>query len=335
MASVSFNRQGAWLGALICVLANVFIGALSAIAQTYPSRPITIVLVLGPGTGLDIVARIYAERLSQSLGRPVVVENKPGGAQLVAINQVMNTPPDGHTLVVVTSGAMAINPSLFKTLSYDPQKDFIPISLYLKSPFILVTNRDLPVRTANELIAHAKERPGKLSYSSPSIGGAPHLAVEMMNQRFGLTMTHVPYKSTTQALLDVVAGNVQLAFAEAGASQALIKDGKLRALAVSSSTPFNTFPDVPTFSQAAGVPDFEAVSWHVLLVRAGTPREIVARLHDEMTRIMRTPEVRDRVASLGLIPIDPLSIEDAQAYMRAETTKWGDLVRKLGLAGTQ
>ncbi len=324
--------------AVLAILAGWVVASLAAapaFAQSYPTRPITIVVVLTPGSGLDVVTRTYAERLSKVFDRPVVVENKPGGAQMVAINQVMAAPADGHTLVVVTSGAMSINPAMFKTLSYDPEKDFVPISLYLKSPFVLVTNRDLPVRTAAELIAYAKEHPGKLSYSSPSVGGAPHLAMAMMNQRFGLTMTHIPYKSTSQAILDIVAGNVQLAFAEAGASQGLIKDGKLRPLAVSSTTPFSTFPDVPTFAQAAGVPDFEAVSWHVLLARAGTPREIVVRLHEEMTRIMKTPEVRDRVANLGLIPIDPPSIEGAQAYMRAETVKWGDLVRKLGLAGTQ
>ena len=324
--------------AVLATLAGWVVASLAAapaFAQSYPTRPITIVVVLTPGSGLDVVTRIYAERLSKVFDRPVVIENKPGGAQMVAINQVMAAPADGHTLVVVTSGAMAINPAMFKTLSYDPEKDFVPISLYLKSPFVLVTNRDLPVRTTAELIAYAKEHPGKLSYSSPSVGGAPHLAMAMMNQRFGLTMTHVPYKSTSQAILDIVAGNVQLAFAEAGASQGLIKDGKLRALAVSSTTPFSTFPDVPTFAQAAGVSDFEAVSWHVLLTRAGTPREIVVRLHEEMTRIMKTPEVRNRVASLGLIPIDPPSIEETQAYMRAETVKWGDIVRKLGLAGTQ
>ena len=278
-----FSMLGTTLAAIAGWCTASFIAATPTHAQTYPSRPITIVLVLAPGTGLDVVARTYAERLSQSFARPVVIENRPGGAQMVAINQLMAAPADGHTLAVVTSGAMAINPSLFKTLSYDPQKDFVPISLYLKSPFILVVNRDLPVRTATELIAYIKERPGKLSYSSPSIGGAPHLAMEMMNQRFGLTMTHVPYKSSTQALLDVVAGNVQLAFAEAGASRGLIKDGKLRALAVSSSTPFSTFPDVPTLAQAAGAPDFESVSWDVLVARTGTPHEIVARLNGEMS----------------------------------------------------
>ncbi len=335
MRSMGSSKSHLQHGAILAAVMVAFCTAGAALAQTFPSRPITIVVVLTPGSGLDVVARTYADRLSKVFDRPVVVENKPGGAQMVAINQVMGQPADGHTLVVVTSAAMSINPTIFKTLSYDPQKDFVPISLYLKSPFVLVTNRDVPVRTVTELIAYAKERPGKLSYSSPSVGGAPHLAVEMMNQRFGLTMTHIPYKSTSQAILDVVAGTVQLAFAEAGASQGLIKDGKLRPLAVSSTTPFSTFPDVPTFAQSTGAADFEAVSWHVLMARSGTPREVVLRLHEEMNRILRAQEVRDRIASLGLIPIDPMSIEDAQAFMRAETTKWGDVVRKLGLAGTQ
>jgi tripartite-type tricarboxylate transporter receptor subunit TctC len=322
------------ISALLCV-AFALGGPSSAVAQSWPSRPLTVILPLAPGTGLDIVARTYSERLAQTLGRPVVVDNKPGGAQVVAVNALMAAAPDGHTMLVVTSGALALNPSIMKKLPYDPQKDFIPISFYVKSPFVLVVNPQLPIKTVPDLIQYIKARPGKVSYSSAGSGSAPHLAGALLAQRFGLEMTNVPYKISAQGIADVAAGHVELAFAEAGASQSLIRDGKLRALAVSSRERFATLPDVPPFAEAGNAPDFEAVSWHMLLVRSNTPREIVNRLHQEMQKIMREPDVQKRVASLGLIPVDPPSIEETQRYIAAETEKWGSLVKKLGLEGSQ
>jgi tripartite-type tricarboxylate transporter receptor subunit TctC len=318
------------------IATTVVLGTASTVrAQAWPARPLTVVLPLSPGTGLDIVARTYSERLAQVLGRPVVVDNKPGGAQVVAVNALMAAAPDGHTMLVVTSGALALNPSIMKKLPYDPQKDFIPISFYVKSPFVLVVNPQLPIKTVPDLIEYVKARPGKVSYSSAGSGSAPHLAGALLAQRFGLDMTNVPYKVSAQGIADVAAGHVQLAFAEAGASQSLIRDGKLRALAVSSRERFATMPDVPPFAEAGNAPDFEAVSWHMLLVRSGTPREIVNRLHQEMQKIMREPDVQKRIVSLGLIPIDPPSIEETQRYIASETEKWGSLVKKLGLEGSQ
>ena len=306
-----------------------------ALAQAYPSRNVTIVVPLAAGTGLDIVARIYAERLSQALGKPVIIDNKPGGSHIVAINAAKALPNDGHTLLVQTSAGLAINPALFKTLPYNPVADFTPISLYVKSPFILIVSPSLPVKTVTELIAYAKERPGKLSYSSPGIGTAPHLAGAMLNQRFGLDITHVPYKNTPQSISDVSTGLLQLGFAEAGASQSMIRDGRLRALGISSLTRSPVFPDIAPLAEVSGVADFEAVSWHTLIARSGTPPDIINRLHDEMGRIMKTPEVRERIAGLGLIPIDSMSQADIQQYYRSEAEKWGTLVRKLGLEGSQ
>jgi tripartite-type tricarboxylate transporter receptor subunit TctC len=223
---------------------------------------------------------------------------------------------------------------MLKKMPYDHLKDFTPISLYVKSPFVLVVNPSLPIRTVAELVSYAKERPGKLSYSSPGTSSALHLAFQMMNQQFGLDIVHVPYKSTPQSIADIVSGHVQMSFAEAGASQSLIRDGKLRALAVSSATRFGTLPDVLPFAEAGNVPDFEAVSWHVLVARAGTPREIVTKLHDEMQRIMKEPEVRERITNLGLIPFESPSVEGIQRYVAAEAEKWGAVVKKLGLEGT-
>src|SRR6266567_2713920 len=189
----------------------------------------------------------------------------------------------------------------------------------------------LPIHSVPELIKYVKERPGQLSYSSSGVGGAPHLSAEYMKQRFDIDLTHVPYRNSPQSIADVAAGHVAMAFAEAGASLALIRDGKLRALAVTSSTRLPTVPELPPFGEAVGAPDFEAVSWHVLLAPAGTPPDVVDKLHAEMKRIMEAPDMKKRVAAIGLIPLDIASVEQSRAYIKAEGEKWGNLVRKLGL----
>ena len=303
-------------------------------AQPYPSRPITIVVALAAGTGMDIVVRTYADKLSQTLGRPVIIENRPGNAGMAAVDGALKAPTDGYTLLAATSSAMAIRPTMFKKPPYDPNTDFVPLSHYLKSPFVLVVNPDLPIKSVPDLIAYAKANPGKVAFSSTSIGGAPHLSGEYVNQRFGVQMTHVPYKISPQAIQDVAAGHVQLTFAEAAASLELIRGGKLRALAVTSTVRLGTLPDVPPFAEASGIPDFEAVSWHMLFARAGTPKDIVNRLHTEMSRIIATPELQTRMTSLGLIPYPPPPIAESQRYIKSEIDKWGGLVKSLGLAGT-
>ncbi len=318
---------------IACSLACAFIA--SAQAQDYPSKPITITLVLAAGTGLDVVARTWGERLAQSLGKPVIFDNRPGANGIVATNAVKNAAGDGHALLVGTSAALAVNATTYKQLPYDAQKDFVPLAVYLKSPFVLVVHPSLPVRSVKELAAYVKTRPNQLSYSSTGPGGAPRLATEMFMQQYGLNITHVPYKNSPQAIVDVAAGHVQLSFAEAGASRAFIRDKRLRALAVTSLTRFNSLPDVPTLADATGRPDLEAVSWHALVAPAATPRTVVNRLHSEMTRIVNLPDVNKAIANLDLIPVTPGSIESNQQYIAAEARKWGDLVRKLGLAGSQ
>lgn len=308
---------------------------LPAQAQSYPTRPITIVVSLAAGTGMDILVRIYGEQLSQVLGQPVVIENKPGGAGVVAGETIAKGKPDGYTLAVATSAVMAIRPTLFKVRPFEPLADFVPISHYVKSPFVLIVNPSLPVGSVPELVKYAKERAGQLSYSSSGIGGAPHLTMELLKQRFAFDMAHVPYRNSPQSIADVAAGHVVAAVAEAGASLPLIKDGKLRALAVTSATRFPTLPDVPTLAEAVAAPDLEAVSWHVLFARHDTPRDIVNRLNGEMKRIMATPEMRQKVMNIGLIPHESPSVEGIQSYIKAETEKWGAVVRQLGLEASQ
>jgi tripartite-type tricarboxylate transporter receptor subunit TctC len=193
----------------------------------------------------------------------------------------------------------------------------------------------LPVRSVSELVAYAKARPGQLAYSSTGIGGAPHLAVELLKQRLAFDATHVPYRNSPQSIGDVAAGHVKFAIAEAGASLPLIRDGKLRALAVTSTTRFPTLPDVPPLTEALESPEYELVSWHVLFAKAGTPRPVIDRLQGELKAILATPEMQQKIANIGLIPYETPSVEGIQAYIKAETVKWGGVVRKLGLEGSE
>jgi len=293
------------------------------------------VVTLAAGTGMDVIARLYAEKLSQSLGRPVVIENKPGASTMLGTAAVASAVPDGYTLLVATSAALSINPTVYKQIAYDPERDLVPVSLYLKSPFILIVNPSLPVQTVPELIDYAKKSPTPLNYSSPGAGGLPYLSVELMNHRFGLKMTHVPYRNSPQAVTDVAAGHVGLSIAEAGASLALIRDGKVRALAVTSTQRLPAHPSVPPFAEAANAPGFETVSWHVLMAPAKTPRPVVEKLHAEMTAIMSDPEMQKKLSDLGLLPLNPPSIADTERYIKSETEKWSSLVEKLGLKGSQ
>src|SRR3954468_2388351 len=314
------------------ILVFALICGAPAYAQ-YPNRPVTMIVPLAAGSGMDVLVRLYADKLSQSLGKPVIVENRPGASLMLAANAVAQAPPDGHMLLVSTSSAMAINLTLFKQVTYDPDRDFIPISLYVKSPFILVVNPDVPAKTVPELIRYLKENQGKVSYSSPGAGVAQHLSMEYMKAQFGLEITHVPYRATPQSIQDIAAGHIALGWAEAGSSIPLIRDGKLRALAVSSATRLPLLPDVPPLAETAR--GFEAVSWHMLLAPAKTPREIVDKLHDEMKRIMADPEIKQKIETIGLIPFDTPSVEGLRDYRRSEQEKWGGLVKKLGLEGSQ
>jgi tripartite-type tricarboxylate transporter receptor subunit TctC len=318
---------------LAATVAAVAAGA-PARAQDYPTRPVTIVVPLAAGSGMDALVRLYAEKLQVALGKPVVVDNRPGAALMLAAAAVATAPADGYTLLVSTSSAMAINPVLYKKVNYDHVKDFVPISFYVKSPFILVVNPDLPAKSVPELIKHIKDSKSPLSYSSPGAGVAQHLSIEYMKKRFDLDITHVPYKNTPQSIQDIAAGHVQLGFAEAGASLPLIRDGKLRALAVSATTRIPSLPDVPPFAEAAKAPDFEAVSWHILFAPAATPKPIIERLHAEMKKIMADPEMIKLTEKIGLLPVDSPNIDGIQKYLASEREKWGSLVKQLGLAGS-
>ena len=320
--------------ALFCAALLGSLAGAPARSEDYPSRPITIVVSLAAGSGMDAITRLYADKLSEAFGKPVIVENKPGAATTLAANQVAKAVPDGYTLVVLTSIALSINPTLFKHLNYDPQ-DLTPISLYVKSPFVLVVDPSLPPKTVAEFAEFARKANPPLSYASIGTGSVQHMSMEIAKKRLGFEATHVPYRSTPQSVTDLMGGHVAASFLEAGLSIPLIKEGKLRALAVSSAQRLPLLPDVPPFAEASGAADYEGVSWHMLLVPSKTPAPIINRLHAEMKRIMQDPEMRAKIAALGLIPIDSPSIEDMRSYIQSEQQKWGAMVKQLGLEGSQ
>ncbi len=325
-----FSRVAAAMAALVALAPHH-----AAQAQDYPSKQVTIVVPLAAGSGVDLVARVYGEQLARSLGKPVVVENRPGAATMIGAAFVATSPPDGHTLLVATSSAMVINPVLYKKIAYDPAKDFVPINFYLKSPFVLCVHPDLPVRSVAELIRHAKERPTPLAFGSPGAGTAQHLSVEFIKQRFAVNMTHVPYRSNPQYVSDVVAGHLNLAFIETATAKTLIAQGKVRGLAASTATRLEILPDIPTLAEATGDADIETVSWHMLFAPAATPKDIVDRLHAETRKITNTPEFRKLLLDRGQVPVDTPPVDGIKAYLKSEQDKWGSLVRKLGLEGSQ
>jgi len=303
-------------------------------AEDYPTKPITIVVSLAAGSGMDTITRLYADKLSEALGKPVIVENKPGAATTLAANQVASARPDGYTLGVLTSIALCINPTLFRHLNYDPQ-ELTPISLYVKSPFVLVVDPALPARTVAEFVDLARKSNPPLNYASIGTGSVQHMSMEFAKQRLGFEATHVPYRSTPQSVTDLMGGHVAASFLEAGLSMPLIRDGKLRALAVSSAQKLPLLPDVPPFAEASGARDYEGVSWHMLLIPSKTPQPIVDRLHAEMKRIMRDPAMREKISGLGLIPNDTPTVDEMRGYIQSERLKWGAMVKQLGLEGSQ
>src|SRR5262245_39604973 len=283
--------------------------------QDYPNKPITLILPLGAGGAMDILARgQFAPKLSGRLGKPVVVENRTGGGTVIAATAVAKSAPDGYTLFFVPAGTLTTNATVYKNLPYDPGKDFVPIALTTKLGFVLSVNPSTPVKTVPELVQYVKQRPGQLSYGSTGIGATPHLAVEMFQRAAGLTMTHVPYRGMPQATGDVVAGHTQLVFTDPPLAQSLSAEGKLRPLAVSSLERVRIVPDVPTLDEL-GYRNFEAVSWHMIVAPAGTPKPIVDRLHAELKRIVASPEFQAQTLKMGLNAIDSPPPDALKRYL--------------------
>ena len=306
-----------------------WMGGANAQAQTYPSKTIKIVVPYGAGGGIDVISRLVGERLSQRLGQPVLIDNRPGGGTLLAAEQVAKSAPDGYTLMVTTDSTMTINPHLYAKLPYDPVKDFAPITQLVFLNQLLLQNPAVPADNLKELIAYAKANPGKLNYGSYGSGSQPHLAMEMLKSQAGLDIVHVPYKGLTQTVPATIAGDVQLTFSGAASSLAFIKSGRLKALAVGGKTRLALLPEVPTFTES-GFPDVPANAWFGLFAPAATPRDIVMKLHAEVVRILRDPEfVQKELTAKGyeLIASTP---EEFTAFLAGDSARNARAVRISG-----
>ena len=321
---------------VVALIAGVSLAASFAVhADDYPSRPITLILPLGAGGAMDILARAQFEpKLKDRLGKPIVIENRTGGGTVIAATATAKAPPDGYTLFMAPAGTLTTNATLYKKLPYDPAKDFTPIALTSSVAFVLVVHPSLPVHSVKELMAYIKEHPGQLAFGSTGIGATPHLAFEIMMREAGLKMTHVPYRGMPQAVNDVVGNHVQMAFADPAGAPALINDGKLRPLAVSSLQRINVLPNVPTMDEA-GLKGFEAVSWHMIVGPAGMPKEVVDRLNGEFKRISTSADFKVQVDRMGLIAIDSPPPAELRKFLDKEIASWGQLVKDVGIAGTE
>jgi tripartite-type tricarboxylate transporter receptor subunit TctC len=286
------------------------------------------------GGGADLIARLMAQQLSTRLGQSFVVENRLGAGGVIAATSVAKAKPDGYTVFMATSTQLAIQATLHKKLAYDPVTDFEPIALVASVPFVLIASPSLPVKSLSDLIKLAKEKPGTISFGSSGVGGPPHLYTQLLMTMTGIKMTHVPYKGTSQALNDLLAGTVQLIFCDLAPAVELIKAGKVRALGISSKTRFPTIPNVPPVAEA-GVPGFDATAWIMLVAPAKTPADVVAKLHGEMKAIGAQDDVKKKLVGLGVIPIDSPPTAELHRYVKAEVGRWGDVVRAAGIAGSQ
>jgi len=308
--------------------------SLSAAAQDYPSRQITLIAPWPAGGAVDALCRAVAPHLSDRLGRSVVVENRPGAGSVIGTAAGAKAAPDGYTMVMAGSGSLAISATLYKKLPYDPVNDFVPLVLAGRIPFFLVVNPSLPVHSVAELVAYAKENPGKLSYASGGPGSPHHLYAELLKSMTGIEMTHVPYKGSAPALTDVVAGHVPLLFSDPVPSLPLIREGKVRALGVSTKIRSPSAPDIPPIAEA-GVPGFDAAGWGVFSVPAGTRKEVVSKLQAALTAVVALPDVQQQIINLGMIPSTISSPEELERFIGTEIARWGKVVTQAGLAGTE
>ncbi len=313
----------------IVILAGLlsFLSGASANAQAWPSRStIRILIPYPPGGASDVTARLLALKLTESLKQSVVVENKPGANGILALESVAKSPADGYTLLMANLGPNAINAAVYQKLPYDSVKDFTPITLTSVVPLVILVTNSLPVKTMPELIAYAKANPNKLSFASAGNGSANHLAGEMIKGATGVQMTHIPYKGDAPGMPDVISGTVSMMFPTIIGGMPNIKSGSMRPIAVTSAKRSSSLPDIPTVSES-GIPGFEAVSWGGVMGPAGLPSDIVKRLNTEIIRILKLPDIAEKMTSLGA-DIVGSSPEEFDKYLRAEIAKWGKVARE-------
>jgi len=319
-----------WPSVLISLL--VFAAA-PASAQQYPSRPVTIVVPFAAGGGSDLLARLVAQKLEEKLGKPFIIENRPGAGTTLAAMQVVRSTPDGYTLMQATSSTMAINVSMQKKIPYEPLKDLVPVALLSSSPFFLVVRADSPVKTVADLIALAKAKPNSLNYGSGGPGSMHHLSTELLQSLAGIQMTHVPYKATPPAMNDLLAGNIQVLFGDTTSVLPMIRQGTVRGVAVTTVKRSPAAPDIPAVAET--VPGYESASWQMLVAPGATPPEVIALLNREVHTIFSNPAVVAELERRGVGPALTGTPDEVREFVKKEIVRWGDVVRRAGLEHSQ
>ena len=311
--------------ALLLVLALFSAGLF---AQSFPNKPIRIVVGFTPGGGIDIVARILAAKLSESFGQQVIVDNKPGANGVIAIEIAAKAAPDGYTIFIGTTGNLSVNPTLYPDMPVNIGRDFAPLTQTSSVPFLLYVNPSVPVKTLGELIAYAKANPGKVNFYSSGNGGLPHLAGELLNMVADIKTVHVPYKGSAPGLNDLIGGHVQFGFDAVAIGLQHVKVGRLRAVATTGPTRLSFLPDVPAANET--LPGFEVVNWYGMVLPIGTAREVITRLHTEIVKAMNIPEIREKLIAQGTDPVGSTP-EQFGAFMKAETIKWARVVKEANI----
>lgn len=309
----------------VVLTAGLVVFATAAHAQGWPAKPVRWISPFAPGGGADITSRAIAQKLSASLGQQVLVDNRGGAGGMIGVDMAAKSPADGYTVVLGTIGPIAINPSLYAKMAYDPLRDLIPVSQAANALNVLVVHPSLPALSVKEFIAVAKARPGQLNYGSSGPGATDHLAGELFNALAGVKMAHIPYKGGAPAMLDLVSGNVQAVFSTVSTAIAAIEGKRVRALAMTGNQRFELMPDLPTVAQA-GLKGFEVNNWYGVFVPAGTPQDIVTRLNAEVVKAIAAPDVKKRLLDAGIVATSSTP-EGFAAYIKAETAKWAKVVK--------
>ena len=316
---------------ILAVIALVIAGPV--LAQDFPKRTVTIIVPFPAGGGGDILARMAVPRLEAKWGVPVVVDNRPGAGGNIGATAVARAAPDGYTLLLAGSPQFAVNATLYKKLPYDPVNDFVPLAMAAATPFVLVVNPELPVKNVAEFVAYAKAQPQPLSYATAGFGVPHHLYMELLKSMTGVNMTPVPYKGSAPALSDVIGGHVPAMFVDLGPGLGQMQAGGVRAIGGSMAKRLAALPDVPAVNET--LPGFDVASWQMYAAPAGTPRDIVAKLNADLRSVLDLPELKEQVAKSGMLPLEPGSVEHLQSFVKSEIARWGDVVRKAGIEGSQ
>lgn len=302
----------------------------TGLAQTFPNKPVKIIVPFAPGGASDLMPRLVGDKLGALLGQPMLIENRPGAAGNVGMEAGARAAPDGYTLLSAPNGNMVVNPHMYTKLNYDVFKDLAPVTRIAAVQNVLVVHADVPAKTVKDLIALAKAKPGELNFASPGNGSQAHVAVELLKLRLGLDIVHVPCQGVGPALKDLLGGRITLMVAQVPSALPHIKAGKLRALGVASSAPLAALPGVPTIAEAADLRGFEAVSWYALMAPAGTPKEVIAKIQSDIAKVLQMPDVREKLEAMGAEPSGESSAELA-ARIKGEYDYWGDVVKKANI----